>query len=319
MIPPFLLVRLMATVAAVGFSAELSLGLSHPALANKQLPFKKITISEQKADQHNPSKVLNEHGLPAEELSYLIDQRKPAEARKLLANTPKHAGDEEERKLWLAAILCREQRYEESLAQFETIKSLQKAPTAVLLMAGSAYAEDQQYAKAIAISNSILAKENNSRAYDLRAGCYASSGNLVKASHDYEVASTLNTATETRFLLKAAMMLNKADNPDKALSLIERAIKSPNGKRSANVFLAQGDCYKKLSRWQDAANSLTEALKLSKSYRENAENGGNFLLPICYKERAICYQKLGNKALAQADLDALDKYSRGIANEMGAN
>ncbi len=328
MVPPFLLVRLVATMAAVGFTVGLNL-FSPSAQAKNHVgpaPSQSKASSASSAptastdrDQHRPSKVLNEHGLPAEELSYLIDTHKPAVARKLLNSTPKHPGDEEERKLWLAACLAREQRFEESLEQFEKIKSLQKAPTSVLLMAGSAYAENQQYAKAIAIASSILAKENNWLAYELRAGCYAASGKLIESSRDYEKCASLYNHASVSFLVKAAMILNMADKPKQALDIIERAIKTPSGKKSTIVYLAQADCYKKQCRWQEAVNSLTEALKYSKSYSENAQNGGNILLPACYKERAFCYQKLGNKALAQADLDALDKYSRGIANEMGAN
>lgn len=328
MIPPFLLLRLVATMAAVGFTLALNMFSPSAQAKNHGSPApsqSKTSSSSSSAtarisrDQHRPSKVLSEHGLPAEELGNLIDGHNPVEARKLLSRTPKHPGDEEERKLWLAACLSREQRFEESLEQFEKIKSLKNAPTAVLLMAGAAYAENQQYPKAITIASSILAKENNWRAYELRAGCYAASGKLIESSRDYEKCASLYNNASVSFLVKAAMMLNKADRTEQALNIIGRAIKTPNGKKSTIAFLAQADCYKKQCRWQEAVNSLTEALKHSKSYNENAQNGGNILLPACYKERAICYQKLGNKALAQADLDALDKYSRGIADEMGAN
>ncbi len=270
-------------------------------------------------EQHRASTVLNEHGLPEEELSYLIDVRKVNEARKLLQNTARHPGDEDERKWWLAACLCREQRFEESLELFEQIKSLQQAPKQVLLMAVTTYAEDQQYKKAIGIANIILAKENDLKAYELRAGCFASSGKLVEASRDYEKCANLEASSSWRFLTKAAMMLNKTQKSEQGLALLDRAIKTPGGKASPNVYLAQADCYMTLNHWQEAVVSLTEAVKLSKNYHENAKKGGNYLLPICYKERAICYQKLGNKALAQADLTALDIYSRGIAKEMGAD
>lgn len=325
MIPPFLMVRLVATVTAVGYTVAVNLALLPAAQAKNQVPLAKVlstaktTAGGLTKEQHIASKVLNARGLPVEELSYLLDRNKPAEARKLLANTPRHPGDEDERKWWLAACLCREQRYEESLDQFERIKTIQKAPKSVLLVAGSAYAEDQQYTKAINIANTILAKENDRRAYELRADCYAGSGNLVEASRDYEIASTLDATTELRFLLKAATMLNKAGKPEKALGLIERAKKTPRGTTSPNLFFAQADCYKALKRWQDAINSITEAIKFSKNNRQNTEKGGNFLLPVFLKERAMCYQKLGKTSLAQADLDALDKYSRGIADEMGAN
>ncbi len=333
-IRPLLLERLMHSEAIDQFGLDLSSalslvvslglvvssGISHAALGKGPAPALRIEPAPGlTGKQHRPSTVLNEHGLPAEELSYLIDMRKAAEARKLLQNTAKHAGDEDERKWWLAACLCREQRFEESLEQFEQIKSLQQAPTQVLLMAVTAYAEDQQYKKAIDIANSILAKENNLKAYELRAGCFASSGNLMQASRDYEKCANLDPSSSWRFLTKAAMMLNKTQKSEQGLALLERAIKTPGGKASPNVYLAQADCYMTLNHWQEAVVSLTEAVKLSKNYRENAKKGGNYLLPICYKERAICYQKLGNKVLAQADLAALDIYSRGIAKEIGAD
>lgn len=291
-----------------------------PAPSKSPAPALRIEpVPGRAGEQHRASTVLNEHGLPEEELSYLIDMRKANEARKLLQKTARHPGDEDERRWWLAACLCREQRFEESLEQFEQIKSLQQAPKQVLLMAVTAYAEDQQYKKAIGLANCILAKENNLKAYELRAGCYGGSGNLIEASRDYEKCANLEAGSSWRFLTKAAMMLNKAEKPEQALALLDRAIKTPGGKTSPNVYLAQADCYKKLRHWQEAVVSLTEAVKLSKNYRENAKKGGNYLLPICYKERAICYEKLGNKVLAQADLAALDSYSRGIAKEIGAD
>lgn len=339
-IRPLLLDRLMHSAAVKRFGSDLgsalslvvglgvvvslgliaSSGIAPAALSQSPVASAKIKPALGRAgEQHRASTILNKHGLPEEELSYLIDVRKAAEARKLLQNTAKHPGDEDERKWWLAACLCREQRFEESLEQFEQVKSLQQAPKQVLLMAVTAYAEDQQYKKAIDLANAILAKENNLKAYELRAGCYASSGNLMQAGRDYEKCANLETSSSWRFLTKAAMMLNKAERPEQALTLLDRAIKTPGGKASPNVYLAQGDCYKKLCHWQEAVVSLTEAVKLSKNYRENVKKGGNYLLPICYKERAICYEKLGNKVLAQADLAALDSYSRGIAKEIGAD
>jgi tetratricopeptide (TPR) repeat protein len=310
----------LSPVFSLAFSLVFSLGLVPAALGKSPVPaLRNEPTAGQAGERHRASTVLNQHGLPAEELSYLIDCRKSAEARMLLQNTAKHPGDEEERKWWIAACLCREQRFEESLEQFEQIKSLQQAPKQVLLMAVTAYAEDQQYKKAIGIANSILAKENNLKAYELRAGCFASSGNLMQASRDYEKCANLDPSSSWRFLTKAAMMLNKTQKSEQGLALLDRAIKTPGGKASPNVYLAQADCYMTLNHWQEAVVSLTEAVKLSKSYRENAKKGGNYLLPICYKERAICYEKLGNKVLAQADLAALDSYSRGIAKEIGAD
>jgi tetratricopeptide (TPR) repeat protein len=295
-----------------------SLGLAPAALSKSPAPGLRSEPKPGRAsEQHRASTVLNEHGLPEEELSYLIDTRKVNEARKLLQSTARHPGDEDERKWWLAACLCREQRFEESLELFEQTKSLQLAPKQVLLMAVTAFAEDQQYKKAIA--NSILAKETDLKAYELRAGCFASSGKLIEASRDYEKCANLEASSSWRFLTKAAMMLNKTQKSEQGLALLNRAIKTPGGKASPNVYLAQADCYMALNHWQEAVVSLTEAVELSKNYRENAKKGGNYLLPICCKERAICYEKLGNKALAQADLTALDIYSRGIAKEMGAD
>lgn len=308
-------------VLLIGTSLSLPLVHAKNEQFQTRLPVKEQLKKGQKKesddDHHVPFKTLSEHGLPVDELSYLLDKRKAGEVRWLLNSTPRHHGDDLERKMWLAACLCREQRFEESIELFEKIKSLKNAPTALLLMAALAYSEDQQYEKALAILNGIIGKEANWRAYDQRAGCWVGLGNLEAASRDFEKCATLEKGSAVRFLTKAAVMLNKAEKPAQALPLVDKAIKALNGKSNPNVYLVQAESYKKLGRWQDGVSSLTEAIKVSKNYSENAKRGGNFLLPICYKERSVCYEKLGNKALAQADLNELDKLSRAISQEIG--
>jgi tetratricopeptide (TPR) repeat protein len=322
-IAPLLLVRILFPVTVWFIGTSVSLPLAHSKndqyqakLPDKEQP-KQVQKKKSDDDYHVPFKTLSEHGLPVDELSYLLDRRKASDVRRLLNSTPLHPGDDLERKMWLAACLCREQRFEESIEQFEKIKSLKNAPTAVLLMAALAYSEDQQYEKALGILNGIIGKEANWHAYDQRAGCWVGLGNLEAASRDFEKCATLEKCATVRFLTKAAAMLNKAEKPGQALPLIDRAIKALKGKSNPNVYLVQAESYKKLGRWQDGVISLTEAIKVSKNYSENAKRGGNFLLPICYKERSVCYEKLGNRTLAQADLNELDKLSRAISQEIG--
>lgn len=266
-----------------------------------------------------PRQAVSANQLPVGKLVGLLRKRKLAEIRQLLKETPIHSGDANERLMWEAACLSARNRSEQAVVLFDKVKNLDSAPVLVLVKAAEAYASDAQYDKAIKLCNRVLAKYEVSEAYQIRAGCYGATNRLTEAARDFEKLAILGGSSPIRFYCRAASLLLKAGKSKEALTMVDRGLAVTSGESTAPLYMVKGDCFKSQGRWQDAVNSVTEAIKLTRSHKASAGGEDEVILSTCYKERAFCYQKLGQLNLAKSDLKALEESSRGLADEIIGN
>ncbi|MBP6747541.1 tetratricopeptide repeat protein [bacterium] len=266
-----------------------------------------------------PRQAISANQLPVGKLVGLLRKQKLAEIRQLLKDTPVHPGDAHERLMWEAACLSSRNRSEQAVVLFDKVKNLDSAPVLVLVKAAEAYASDAQYDKAIKLCNKVLSKYEVSEAYQIRAGCYGATNRLTEAANDFEKLAILGGSSPIRFYCRAASLLLKAGKSREALTMVDRGLAVTSGESTAPLYMVKADCFKSQGRWQDAVNSVTEAIKLTRSHKASAGGEDEVILSTCYKERAFCYQKLGQLNLAKSDLKALEESSRGLADEIIGN
>lgn len=267
-----------------------------------------------------PLNAKSPHGLPLGRLNQYAFGRGYKKTRELLKKTPKTPGDELERKMWEACANAMERRYEEGLAGFkelEKTKVLDTAPPSVWILHGLVYAEDQQFEKAIQIFTKVVAKGNFIGCYIRRAGCYASTNQLLLAARDYESAAKLSEFGSRANLTKAATFLIRLKRYDEALADLDKAAKTKRGEGSATLWMVRGDCYKRMGRDKDAIAAISTAIKYAlEKHGKKGEETTTIILPTCYKERAQMYEKLGKKDLAKADWAMHQKLTEGVMDEL---
>ncbi|MFA6211492.1 MAG: tetratricopeptide repeat protein [Candidatus Obscuribacterales bacterium] len=276
----------------------------HPAVETKNLW--KLSV---------PRKAISPNKLPVGQLVFFLRKRKVEEIRQLLKETPVHHGDGDERLMWEATCLSTKNRIEQAVILFDKVKNIDSAPVLVIAKAAQAYAGDAQYDKAVRLCNIALAKFEMSDVYQIRAGCYGATGRLSEAAADFEKVALLG-GSPSRYYSRAASLLLKAGKTKDAFIMIDRGMKVVPPQTAAALFMVRADCYKSLSRWQDAVNCISEAIKLTRAHKASPGGEDEVILSTCYKERAYCYQKLGQTNLAKNDLKTLEESSKGIADEI---
>lgn len=301
-------------------AGESKVATSKPAIHNRYGASKKV--DDKIVDSRDlwkysiPRKAISANQLPVGKLVGLLRKRKLAEIRQLLKDTPVHPGDAHERMMWEAACLSSRDRSEQAVVLFDKVKNLDSAPVLVLTKAAEAYASDGQYSKAIKLCDKVLAQYEMSDAYQIRAGCYGATNRLTEAAADFEKLATLGGSSPVGFYCRAASLLLKAGKSKDALAMTDRGLKAVSPDLAAPLFMVRGDCFKFQGRWQDAINSLTETIRLTRSHKASAGGEDEVILSTCYKERAFCYQKLGKPNLAKVDLKLLEEASKGLADEI---
>lgn len=299
-----------------------AVSLKRTAVSSEERPIKigdKIVESRDLWKYSVPRKAISANQLPVGKLTGLLRKRKIAEIRHLLKETPVHPGDASERFMWEAACLSSLNRSEQAVLLFDKVKNLDTAPVLVQVKAAEAYASDAQYDKAIKLCNKVLAKYEVSEAYQIRAGCYGATNRLTEAAGDFEKLAILGGRSPIRFYCRAASLLLKAGKSKEALAMVDRGLNVTSGESTAPLYMVKGDCFKSQGQWQDAVNSVSEAIRLTRSHKASAGGEDEVILSTCYKERAFCYQKLGQLNLAKSDLKALEESSRGLADEIIGN
>ncbi|CAN5559979.1 hypothetical protein BH11CYA1_BH11CYA1_25690 [soil metagenome] len=282
--------------------------------SNKEKPHSKEPRDQWKYSV--PVGQISPHQLPVGKLVAHLRKRRVTEVRQLLKDSPVHPGDGEERTMWEAACLATKNRPEQAVVLFDTVKNLSAAPVVVVARAAESYAGEAQYYKAIRLCNIVLAKYDMREAYQVRGGCYSATNRLTEAAADFEKLAVLGGSSPVRYYCRAASLLLKTGKSKEALTMVERGLKAVPGDSSAALQMVKADCFKTQGRWQDAIKCISEAIRMT-SLRKISPNGEEeVILATCYKERAACYQKLGQTDLAKKDLKALDDASRGLADEI---
>lgn len=277
-------------------------------------------LDAKSSERDIPLNAKSAHGLPVGQLNQYAFGHWYKKAQALLKQTPKQPGDELERKMWEACVNAMEKRYEESLEMFkelEKTKVLDTAPPSVWILHGLVYAQDQQFEKAIQIFSKVVAKGNFIGCYIRRAGCYASTNQLLLAARDYESAAKLSEYGSRANLTKAATFLIRLKRYDEALADLDKAGKGKRGDASATLWMVRGDCYKQMGRTKEAIACLSTAIKYAmEKHGKKGEERTTIILPTCFKERAQLYEKLGNKDLAKADWAMHQKLTEGVMDEL---
>ncbi|MBK9204332.1 MAG: tetratricopeptide repeat protein [Candidatus Obscuribacter sp.] len=264
-----------------------------------------------------PQNAVSKHGLPEGQLVFLLRKNQVSQIRALLKSAPVHSGDQEERQMWLAACLSQEQRYDEAVAIFDQIKTLEQAPVLVVLKAAKAYSDDQRFDKSIKLCSAVIAKWPAVEAYKIRAGSYSALDRLSEAADDYVKLAQLKKSSAKTYYVYAGNLLVKAGRSKEALALMDKAALARGGERDAAMLLVRANCYKNMGQWQKAIDVLTAVEKSVNVDRgPSHKNKDGYYRSVCLKERALCYEKLGKHALAQADLKALNDSSRAIEDEL---
>lgn len=260
-----------------------------------------------------PANAISQSGLPEGRLFALLRKNKTSEIRTLLKETPKKTGDDAERSMWLGACHSADERYEEAVLLFDQFKGWEKAPNLVTVMAARAYSEEQQFNEAIKLCSLVLAKWPMREAYQTRGATYVLVNKNEEAVADFMTLADCDPYSAKHHLMRAGNLLVKMGQFDKALALMDRATLSRGGEENLTIWLVRGDCYKAQKKWQKAIDSFTSAIQMTKVRTiKNAQ----YSLPIAYKERAICYDKLGKHNLAEADRRTLSLLSKSLESDL---
>ncbi len=260
-----------------------------------------------------PINSVSPNGLPAGRLFLLLRKDKVDQVRTLLKETAKKKGDDAERAMWLGACLSSEERYEQAVQMFDQFKTWEEAPNLVIILAAKAYSEDQKFDKAIKLCSIVLAKWPMPEAYRVRAAAYILTNKNDLAVADYIALADSDAYAAKHHLMRAGNLLVKMGQYDKALALMDRATLARGGSQNVTIWLVRGDCYKAQKKWQKAVDAFTSSIELSKVRQVKASQ---FSLPVAFKERAYCYEKLGKHALAATDRRSLSQLSKSMESDL---
>jgi len=254
------------------------------------------------------------HGLPQGKLYALLEQKQVKEMRALLANCPPLSGDTEEREMWLASCFAVEERYEQAIKLFDKISAWETIPPLVAVKAAKSYLEEQQNEKAIKIASGVICKWPVSEAYQVRVACYVLRGQNNLAIADFVTLAGLNKIYERGYLVKAANILIRTGQNEQALALLERATRAKGGANASAIWLARADCYKAKKQWQSAVDSYSKAITLALPKPDSRDNQN--VLPVSYRDRAVCYEKLGMTRQAKSDRESLSELGRSLESDL---
>lgn len=250
------------------------------------------------------------------ELAHHVRKKRLKALNDAFEKIPKTSGYERNRKMWMAAYSSSSRRFEESIAMFDNVSSLETAPPQVLGYAASAYGQCQEFPKAIKLATLALKSGPNVEAFAARAACYAELSQWEKAAADYEGLAQARPSSARQDLIKASRCYMKMGKDDLALAATVKASTAPGGNADPAVFLAMGACQQHLNRWKESLESLNTAVNLAKARELPQQSEGNMLMSMSLNERAKVYEKMGKKVLAQADRKEAEKFSRGVAEDI---
>jgi tetratricopeptide (TPR) repeat protein len=166
-------------------------------------------------------------------------------------------------------------------------KGIENAPPSadlyLLLSVAEAVSQSTQLAQPT-VEKAIRLNPNIPLAYDVLGFCYFRTGYYLSPAQSYKEASDMNPQSG-RFAYDTALALERANEPDQALSYAERAAKA-DPEQAINHFLL-GKLYSKLDRKNDSVRELETAVQLNPS------------LDYPYYLLARMYMRTGNIARAQ--------------------
>jgi tetratricopeptide (TPR) repeat protein len=256
---------------------------------------------------------LDANGLPASLLESLLRSKKVRQARIVLSRTPAHPNDEQARMIWKAACFSAEGQFDEAVAEFRKVANLESARGYLLYLAASAYIQTQDFARARELCDLAIKRDHCHECYELRATCYNAEKRYIEAADDYQVAAAYSQHHAGDFYCEASQALLKANQPGRALQLIDKALSMPNTTKVGSLLLAKGTCLENLGRYPEAVAILSKAIGTN---HEGTLGLSRFWLVSCLTARARCYEKMGRKGDAAADRKTLDKMSTGIADDL---
>jgi tetratricopeptide (TPR) repeat protein len=258
------------------------------------------------------------YGIPSNMLDGLLIFKRPSKVRAILAQTPRHPGDDDVRQILLASCLAAGEKYEEAVSEFAKVKNIDSGSTYCLYLAARTYLEVGNYARSIELANLGLKRGKHSDFFEILAKCYSATKRYDEAARNFEqVAIRDPHRAHDKYVLAANVML-RANKPQQALYYAEKAPLGIPGEADCTTRLTRGLCLEKLNRWADAITELSKAMAVCNESEASDKNVelANLCLCHCLQERIICYEKLGQKANAAADRKAAEKLSRDLESDL---
>jgi len=245
----------------------------------------------------------------------LLIDRKITEMHALIAQTPRHPGDDDYRKILEAATLAANQDYERAVVIFDQTRGLPQAPSQIQILAAKSYGNLIQYPKAIAYATMAIKQAHEPDAYRLRAGCYMAQNHFVAAASDYEAMAALEPGAAPSHIAKAAKALVDANKAQEGLNLIDKYMASKGSRSAVMLGTCRALCLERLGRNQEAAEVISRELdNVNKKKDLGVFERCSYLTSIL-EERAKCYDKLGQKSKAAADREQVKKLTRDTFEE----
>jgi tetratricopeptide (TPR) repeat protein len=281
-----------------------------PTKASAAEPRQKPAATSLAAEANAPSSFL------AQMLENELSHGRTYEVRRRLALMPKSKTSEEDGLLWEGACLCKEGNFETAAAVFSKVKNLSSASAFLLNLAAQSFAQSGDSDRAIVLATSAIEKKDDFRTYLLRAGCYSDKRRYVEAAADFDKAAQKHRSGANDYYCKEANALLAANKPQLALAACLKAPPVASGGGRVAPMMAKGICLARLDKWKEAADCYSSVLALAKCDKSIDSQSANMFSSNCLAERAKCYEKLGQKALARADRQALENLSQEIAHDL---
>jgi len=251
------------------------------------------------------------YGLPVATLEALLSVKETRKARELLAQKGGLGKDNEGKILWISACLAVEGREDESVAEFEKIKHLENVNSYALARVAKAYCQIGNFARAKELCTLAISRGGQD-CYDTRAACYDFEKHYVEAAADYERAAAVNPRYEGGYHGRAAREMLKANQPAKALALVDKAPQIRKGEPDCLLLLTKGECLEKLNRNAEAIAFFSKAMLALPAKKWVDES---VLRTTVLRARAKTYEKMGRTVEAAADRQAIDKSSNEAADD----
>lgn len=250
---------------------------------------------------------------PVDRAEYLLAHKERDDLQKLLAETPVKPADSDVRHVIQAALLALRKDHEKAIAEFEKAKRIMQAGDHALCLVARAYANEQNFDKAIELCGIAIKRSNDDESLTLRADCYVSQKRYQLALLDYAKLARMDPDKCKRYHLKASRVLVICGKHEEALKEADEALKCPGSANDPSAYLTKAQALEKLQRWKEAVDAVTRGYDLAKAKHDHSTE---VFCSAALNARARYYDKLGQVSKAAADRRVLEKYSDSIMSEL---
>jgi len=254
--------------------------------------------------------------LPVLELKHARQNKDGKAIRQLISKIKVTALNKNAIDFWRGMAFKCEKRYEEAGVEFDKCTDLSDVSVEGHLQVAETYLFIEQFAQAIKILDDSIKRKPCYDSVELRARCYLAQNMTAPALRDFIAAAKMRENKSRSLLARAGEILRREHKPKEALEIMKAGDNTKEHATDAAFYMAKAVCYEDLGQWDNAVESCTRAINVSKQRGPHTFQASQMILSRAVSERAKCYDHLGKPALAKADREFYRKFCNGIEDDM---